>query len=109
MRTFQLSLTPEQHDVLAAWLPDDHEASLALLGRLKEHARWGQQRPQDKDTFAQLRAMETAATAALWVLQRLPPTMHQKSQLDTAVRVDKTSMRPPHPASAHPHLPPQTS
>lgn len=89
-------LTCEQRDVLDAWLPDDHEASVGRMTQLRERARWGQQRPQDKQTFERLRALETAATAALWVLRRLPPDRHQRSQLDT-------SPPAPHPGVAGAH------
>ncbi len=77
-------LTAEQRDVLDAWLPDDHEASVARLTQLRQCARWGQQRPQDKKAFERLRALETAAAAGLWVLRRLPPDRHEKSQLDAS-------------------------
>jgi len=99
MLTSAPTLTTEQRDVLDAWLPDDHEASVRRMTQLRERARWGQQRPQDKKAFERLRALETAAAAALWVLRRLPSDRHQRPQLDT-------SPPAPHPgvAGARPNL-----
>lgn len=101
MTPFQIQLKSEQQEVLAAWLPDDHDASVASLAALKERAHWSQKRPQDKDAFARLRALETAASAALWVLRRLPPGLRQKSQLDTGVIADGDARRhTPHATAA---------
>ena len=41
MLTSAPPLTCEQRDVLDAWLPDDHEASVGRMTQLRERARWG--------------------------------------------------------------------
>lgn len=88
MSRIQLTLKPEQHAVLATWLPEDHAASVARLNELKDRSRRSQQQPQDKESFARLQALESAACAALWVLKRLPPDLHQKQQLDATAVIE---------------------
>lgn len=91
MNKFRMLLKPEQYDVLAAWLPDDHEASVARLSSLRAHSRQGQQQLRDREDFARLRALESAASAGLWVLKRLPTALHEKQQLEAAAAAQRTA------------------
>lgn len=76
--TEQSAAARQQVAALTDWLPDNHAAVRAAMAALKDECTQARQRLTDKPTFERLNALVTAATAALWVLDRTPADLQRR-------------------------------
>lgn len=81
MKTIDDAMQAEHARLLDDWLPSNHEQTQADLTALRDVCSAARQRLTDKAAFERLRALGVGVSAALWVLQRLPPFL-RKSPAD---------------------------
>lgn len=77
MKTLNDSLPPAHSRLLEEWLPEDHAATRHDLQALQDNCRAAKQQLTDKAGFERLRALGVGVSAALWVLDRLPPLLRR--------------------------------
>lgn len=77
MKTLNDSLQPTHSRLLEDWLPEDHAATRQDLQTLQDNCRAAKQQLTDKAGFERLRALGVGVSAALWVLDRLPPQLRR--------------------------------
>lgn len=77
MKTIDEALQAEHARLLDEWLPNDHAQTQRELMALRELCSAARQRLTDKAGFERLRALGVGVSAALWVLERLPPFLRK--------------------------------
>lgn len=77
MKPINDALQAEHARLLDDWLPSDHARTHAELMALRDLCHAARQRLNDKAGFERLRALGVGVSAALWVLDRLPPFLRK--------------------------------
>lgn len=77
MKAIDDALQAEHARLLDDWLPSNHEHTQRDLMELRDLCSAARQRLTDKAGFERLRALGLGVSAALWVLQRLPPFLRK--------------------------------
>jgi hypothetical protein len=80
MKNTDDAMQAEHARLLDDWLPSDHEQTQSDLQALRDVCSAARQQLTDKAAFERLRALGVGVSAALWVLQRLPPFLRKSSQ-----------------------------